>query len=684
MPPIVRPFSVLLASLRSRTRRGRSHPRARIGLEWLEDRITPTTVTGVNPMTGPLGGGTPVTIDGTGFTGATAVDFGMTPGAITSISPNQITAYSPAGTGTVDVTVTSPGGTSPTTMADEFGYVATVSGVSPNAGPLSGGTLVTITGLGFTDATAVQFGTTNAAIASVSPTAITAYSPAGTGTVDVTVILPSGASPVSTADQFRFVALPAVTGVSPDSGPAAGGTTVTISGSGFTGATLVDFGMSPATSLTVVSDTSITASSPPGSGTVDVTVTTPGGTSAATASDEFMYVPSVSSVNPASGPASGGTPVMITGLGFTGVTAVDFGTTAAPSFTVLSNTTVTAQSPAGSGVVDVSVITSTGTSPSSPGDRFAYLGVPTVTGLSPVVGPIVGGTLVTITGTNLANATAIHFGTAAVASVVSDTASQLVVFSPLGPGVGPVNVIVTTPGGTSAPSPSNLYNYNAPIAPAVASISPNLGPPGGGTLVTIVGTGFSPGAPIAVQFGSSPATSVTVVSPTVITALSPAGTGAVDVTVISSSGSSPPTSGDVFTYSADGPRVKSVVRFGFHLQPTVLVITFDTPLDATSAQRVANYRILGSQGEPVKVRSARYSAATNTITLRFVQRLDLRKTYHLTINGTPPSGVKNPTGTFLDGAGDGAPGSNYLATVPSANLAGLFGSRSAAALFKPR
>ena len=62
---------------------------------------------------------------------------------------------------------------------------------------------------------------------------------------------------------------------------------MTITGTGFTGATAVDFGTTPATSFTVVSDTTITADSPAGTGTVDVTVTTPGGTSATSSADQF-------------------------------------------------------------------------------------------------------------------------------------------------------------------------------------------------------------------------------------------------------------------------------------------------------------------------------------------------------------------------------------------------------------
>lgn len=84
--------------------------------------------------------------------------------------------------------------------------------------------------------------------------------------------------------------LPSVSGVTPDFGVPAGGTPVTISGSGFTGATAVDFGSTPATSFTVASDTSITATSPAGTGIVDVTVTTPSGTSPVNApADQFSY-----------------------------------------------------------------------------------------------------------------------------------------------------------------------------------------------------------------------------------------------------------------------------------------------------------------------------------------------------------------------------------------------------------
>ncbi|HXX89182.1 MAG TPA: IPT/TIG domain-containing protein, partial [Acidimicrobiales bacterium] len=132
---------------------------------------------------------------------------------------------------------------------------------------------------------------------------------------------------------------PTVSSLSPASGPSAGGTAVTITGTGFGGATQVLFGTAAASAFSVTSATSITATAPPGSaGSVDVTVTTPGGTSATSSADRFTYdaAPTVTGLSPASGPSAGGTAVTITGTGFGGATQVLFGTAAASAFSVTS------------------------------------------------------------------------------------------------------------------------------------------------------------------------------------------------------------------------------------------------------------------------------------------------------------------------------------------------------------
>jgi hypothetical protein len=151
---------------------------------------------------------------------------------------------------------------------------------------------VTIAGANFTGASAVSFGGTAAASFTVDNAGqITAASPAhAAGTVDITVTTIGGPSATSASDQFTFVAVPTVTGVTPTSGPVAGGTTVTISGTDLTGASAVSFGGTAAASFTVDNAGQITATSPAhANGTVDITVTTVGGTSTTSASDQFTF-----------------------------------------------------------------------------------------------------------------------------------------------------------------------------------------------------------------------------------------------------------------------------------------------------------------------------------------------------------------------------------------------------------
>jgi hypothetical protein len=176
------------------------------------------------------------------------------------------------------------------TAADEK---PAVTSLSPSQGPTAGGTSVTITGTNLTGASAVKFGATNATGFTVdSPTQITATAPAGSaGTVDVTVTTAGGSSANTSADDYTYVAAPTTTGCAPSQGPTAGGTSVTITGTNLTGASAVKFGATHATGFTVDSPTQITATAPAGSaGTVDVTVTTAGGSSATGAGDQYSYV----------------------------------------------------------------------------------------------------------------------------------------------------------------------------------------------------------------------------------------------------------------------------------------------------------------------------------------------------------------------------------------------------------
>ena len=188
-----------------------------------------------------------------------------------------------------------------------YAVPAAVTSVSPSAGPTSGGASVTIKGTAFSGATAVNFGSVAATSFTVdSNTQITATSPAeNAGTVDVTVTTPAGTSPAGPGDRFRFAARPVVTSLDPSFGPNAGGSQLTINGSGFTGATGVSFGTAQATSFRADSDSKITAVTPAGSGAVAVTVTTPGGSSDPAASPTFLFVEAATLPSP---PATGRAP----------------------------------------------------------------------------------------------------------------------------------------------------------------------------------------------------------------------------------------------------------------------------------------------------------------------------------------------------------------------------------------
>jgi hypothetical protein len=176
--------------------------------------------------------------------------------------------------------------------------------------------------------------------------------------------------------------------------------------------------------------------------------------------------------------------------------------------------------------------------------RPVVIPAPTVSSITPTSGSTLGGTAVTINGTNLSGATAFSFGSVAATDVEVVDASQVTCVSPA-QGAGPVDVTVTTSGGTSATSANDQFTYVVPAPPTITSITPSSGPAAGGTSVTIAGTNLS-GA--SVTFGGTAATGVTATA-TQITCTTPAhAAGAVDVVVTTIGGSATSTGG--YTYIA--------------------------------------------------------------------------------------------------------------------------------------
>ncbi len=457
-----------------------------------------------------------------------------------------------------------PSSTGPKAASD-LRRLPTVTDVSPNSGPTTGGTMVTITGAGFNSTTKVTFGSVPAATFHVvSGTEVRTISPAQSASIQtVSVTTSIGTSTLGpTNDQFTYDApAPVVTSVAPGFGPDAGGTLVTITGSGFIGTGRVRFGTVPVTRFSVVSDTVVTAvtpAQPPGPH--PVYVTTAGGTNdpVATAIDfrSLAPVPVITAVTPASGPTTGGTTVTITGTGFSGATKVAFGAVLSGHFTVMSDTEISAVSPAEvRGSRPVWVVTRVGRNSATLGSVFTYFiasaSAPAVTAVTPSSGPTSGGTTVTITGTGFSGATKVAFGALRATSFTVVSATQITAVTPAQPsGVRPV-LVTTALGGTSASGgPPDAFSYIAPT-PRLLSVSPQSGPVSGGTTVTIAGTGFTGTTKVA--FGAAAAGSLTVVSDTKITAVTPAepaGTRVVYVTT--ADGGNSPSAGpsDDFTYGS--------------------------------------------------------------------------------------------------------------------------------------
>ena len=229
----------------------------------------------------------------------------------------------------------------PASAGDEYVGPPTINGFTPTSGLV--GASVTIGGTNLGGATSVTFNGTSATSFSVnSATSITAAVPAGATTGTISVTNPGGTA--TSAGTFTVIQTPTITSFSPTFGPV--GTSVAITGSHFTGATVVKFGTAAAASFSVDSDTQITAPVPTGAHTGKITVTNPAGSAVST--DSYVVAGVVAPANITFAPTSGkvGTAVTISGLHFTGTTAVLFNGQAA-TFTSSTDTKIATKVPAG-------------------------------------------------------------------------------------------------------------------------------------------------------------------------------------------------------------------------------------------------------------------------------------------------------------------------------------------------
>ena len=275
-----------------------------------------------------------------------------------------------------------------------------------------------------------------------------------------------------------------------------------------------------------------------------MTLVGPEGTSAVTSADQFVYGPTLTSFTPTSGPA--GSTVTIIGTGFNsdgGVAGVFFnGGIAATSYTVVSDTTITAVVPSIGFPMTIYVETNgifpgqANTDNAISSSRFTpTFSVPTITSVSTPVpnttanGPMAGGTTVTINGTGLSSAYAVYFGGTPASWVSIASSSQITAVSPPATdNTGYVNVTVVTLGGISSVSNADQFVYGPDDYRLHAHVrSDGRRPAAGGTTVTLTGTGFKSdgGVAGAEMNGGKPVTSFHVSSDTSMTVVTPSDAG---------------------------------------------------------------------------------------------------------------------------------------------------------------
>lgn len=376
-----------------------------------------------------------------------------------------------------------------------------ITSISPIAGTINGGTSVTITGNGFQTGATVTFGGMQATnVMVVNSTSITANTPPhAAGAVNV-VVTASGQSSPPLSGGFTYSANPAptISTVVPNSGSTAGGTSVTINGSGFlTGAT-VTFGGTSATNVTVQSGSAISATAPAHtSGATDVVVKNPDN-QVVTLSGGFTYTnppPTITSVSPTSGSQNGGTSVTISGTGFVNGATVTFGGTAATVGTITATTIAVTTPTHIAGTVNV-VVTNPDSQSATLTNGFTYTApapAPTITSISPNSGSYAGGTSVTITGSNYQTGATVTLGGTAATGVTVASSTSITATTPAH-AVGAVNVVVTNPDSQSA-TLTNGYTYtNLPAPPTVTAISPSSGTNNAAISITsITGSNFALG-----------------------------------------------------------------------------------------------------------------------------------------------------------------------------------------------
>lgn len=503
----------------------------------------PPAITGINYASAPTAGGTTVTLTGSNFGITPTVSIGGYAAPLTGVpSHTQIICTLPAGQGkNQSVTVNTAGQSSNTLTLD---YDAPeLTSISPATGPTQGGSLITLTGKNFGFSGSVSVGTLNAPVTSggYSHTRIICTLPEGQG-ANLPVVVTS-AQRSSNSVSFSYTP-PAITGITPASGPTAGGSLITLTGSNFGTSPVVLFNgasISPSPS----SHSQLIFALPAGQGaSLPVSVSSGGQVSPATS---FSYgAPVLTGISAASFPTAGGTPLTLTGSNFGLNPLVRVGTQSAPLVQgASSHSQIVCTLPAGEGTGNAVTVTVAGVESNTLSLDYDP---PEILTISPASGTTGGGTLITLTGRNFGSSGNVTVGGQSVSFTAGTSYShtEIVAATPAGQGAGKA-VVVETLGRSS-----NAVNFDYD-APQIANITFSSAPTAGGTILTLTGSNFGLSGSVSVGGQNAPVTSGGY-SHNVITCTLPPGQG-IDLPVVVSSGQ---RSSNTLPFSYDAPVITDI------------------------------------------------------------------------------------------------------------------------------
>ncbi|WP_088001122.1 IPT/TIG domain-containing protein [Gottfriedia solisilvae] len=455
--------------------------------------------TSITVNKGPFLGENSTIIYGKYFMPGIKVMFGSNKAEVNYINSTQLNIKVPAATveGLTSISLENPDGTH-LTLNDAYTYDPPIKtdvqldSISPAEGPLSGGTIVTLTGKNIDQNVKVYVGTQliplNMYYSKIGARIIM---PASTiaGSVDITLENPDGTRSTLT-NAFTYIApppakAPVITSISQIEGYLIGGDIIYVNGENFVSGITAKLGNVNAQVLNFYNDKQIRIKVPTGAqlGSVDLTLTNPDAQSGSLA-NAYTYIeppkppaPTITAITPNNGTKIGGDIINIDGTNFVNGLTVKFNGVDAKILNYYSATKIRIQVPASSiiGAVDVTLTNPDGQSVTLSQGYTYTVAQPTITSLTPNNGALAGGELIYLNGTNFFSGLTVTVGGKNAPVVNFYSSSSIRIQIPAGTSAGTVPVVLTNPDGTTA---TTSYTYNAPPAipaPTITNLTLSTG-----------------------------------------------------------------------------------------------------------------------------------------------------------------------------------------------------------------